>query len=203
MERYLAVVRQAPVRRLVTRLRCAVLRLRVEEGRYEERRAEQQGRQLTEAEKQQLRHCPICPGCVEDEVHFVMACGAYQQHREQLWQTLHGHFGDKWTSVGAAAAGGAGGEGWGPGWRRGSGTGSWPRHGGCGRSWWEGSGGNGQRGSGFWVYVRTCVCVWCVRRQGICPRLSTRIYRRMCTPAGPGVRMCVLGVGVVWCECAR
>ena len=115
MERYLAVVRQAPVRRLVTRLRCAVLRLRVEEGRYEERRAEQQGRQLTEAEKQQLRHCPICPGCVEDEVHFVMACGAYQQHREQLWQTLHGHFGDKWTSVGAAAAGGAGGGGVGTG----------------------------------------------------------------------------------------
>ena len=67
------VLTQAALRRLVARLRCSVLRLNVEEGRFAATRARQQGKVLDESEKQRLRHCPFCPGCVEDEVHFLRA----------------------------------------------------------------------------------------------------------------------------------
>ena len=86
LEQYLRVVRQFPVRRLVTRLRAGVLRLRLEEGRQEARRAATEGRELTAEQKLALRHCPFCPGRVESEVHFVTECPVYQAQRNRLWQ---------------------------------------------------------------------------------------------------------------------
>ena len=86
MEQYLRVVRQFPMRRLVTRLRAGVLRLRLEEGRQEARRAATEGRELTAEQKLALRHCPFCPGRVESEVHFVTECPVYQAQRNRLWQ---------------------------------------------------------------------------------------------------------------------
>ena len=93
VERYLKLVRQFPVRRLLARLRSGVLRLRLEEGRFEAARAEQRGQALEAAQKEQLRHCPFCPGCVEDEVHFVSVCPVYGQLRSDLWGRVQGRVG--------------------------------------------------------------------------------------------------------------
>ena len=90
MEPYLKVLTQATLRRLVARLRCGVLRLNVEEGRFAATRARQQGKVLDESEKQRLRHCPFCPGCVEDEVHFLTVCPKYQQLRTDMWSRVEG-----------------------------------------------------------------------------------------------------------------
>ena len=101
-ETYLRAVRHFAARRLLTRLRGGVLRLRVEEGRFEAQRAERRGRDLTDEQREAMRHCPFCLGRVEDEVHFVLACATYQQLRTHMMQAAATHMGEAWAAVEAA-----------------------------------------------------------------------------------------------------
>ena len=63
---------------MVARLRCGILKLCVETGRYTNIRLED-------------RICTICDmGVIEDEVHFICECPVYNDQRNNFYRILSG-----------------------------------------------------------------------------------------------------------------
>ena len=75
-------------RSLLSQLRCGILPLRLETGRFQNIRDSVSGnyRKL----KVEERICLICDdNCVEDEIHFVCSCDAYCIPREKLYREIN------------------------------------------------------------------------------------------------------------------
>ena len=66
----------------MTKLRSGTNRLRIEKGRYEKNR---EGKRLNPEE----RTCQVCmTGVTEDEKHFMLVCGAYDDIRKDMWRDI-------------------------------------------------------------------------------------------------------------------
>ena len=63
-------------RSLLAQIRCGVLPLNIEVGRFRGQSLEQ-------------RTCPFCPDSVETEFHFIIKCSMYQDYREIMFNDLN------------------------------------------------------------------------------------------------------------------
>ena len=85
-EEYLLLNLNRRERSLLAQLRCGILPLRIETGRFR-------------GEKVDDRLCTFCrSGAIEDEYHFLFNCPAYVQLREHLMEpirTTHNLFDDE------------------------------------------------------------------------------------------------------------
>ena len=68
-------------RSLFAQFRCGILPLQIEIGRF---------RNLALGD----RICPVCNDGVEDEIHFLCQCPAYDDYRNILFRSIHGAYAD-------------------------------------------------------------------------------------------------------------
>ena len=74
-------------RSLCTQLRCGILPLRLETGRYQNINVE-------------MRTCQLCNnGDVEDEMHFLFACDKYSGRRQQFYNVINDREFDNMNNV--------------------------------------------------------------------------------------------------------
>ena len=64
-ENYLTNVKNKTIRIQMTKFRLSNHRLMIEIGRHN-------------GIQKEMRFCPFCPGLIENEVHFLLSCSAYQ-----------------------------------------------------------------------------------------------------------------------------
>ena len=77
-EDYLRQVTNIRHRITLTKLRLSNQKLAIETGRY-----------VRPYKKPEERICPICKKDVEDEIHFLTLCPAYQEKRSTLFEYLN------------------------------------------------------------------------------------------------------------------
>ena len=74
-EEYLNDIRNSSARVALTKLRLSNHRLNIEVGRHKKI-------------AKHLRFCPFCPIHLEDEIHFLLECKTFQNHRSKFINTI-------------------------------------------------------------------------------------------------------------------
>ena len=75
-ETYLANMNNSRNRITLTKFRLSNHTLMIEKGRHQ-------------GIDKNLRFCPFCPNCIEDEMHFLMDCKCFATHRNDFFTTIN------------------------------------------------------------------------------------------------------------------
>ena len=75
-EKYLNTIHNIDVRISFTKFRLSNHSLMIEKGRHQK------------IDKNQ-RFCPFCPGLVEDEIHFLLECNCFEEHRTRFLENIN------------------------------------------------------------------------------------------------------------------
>ena len=75
-EEYLSTIHNTDVRVSFTKFRLSNHSLMIEKGRHQK------------VDKDQ-RFCPLCPGSVEDEIHFLLECSCFEDHRTRFLEHVN------------------------------------------------------------------------------------------------------------------